>query len=97
MIVSGDSVPRTPCKLFEKSLTKNFIISAVPDFIEDNDMNFIIPVFIVALMIYFVSKFKNSDKSEKIPISKQILYTLLCFSPYLIFFVIIMIIAIILR
>lgn len=65
-------------------------------------MKFIIPVAIVALVMYFVNKIQNFNKSgedklkerqEKMPVSKQILYTLLCFSPYIIFFVIIMIIA----
>ncbi|MDD6344828.1 MAG: hypothetical protein PUA51_01180 [Oscillospiraceae bacterium] len=61
-------------------------------------MKFIIPVAMVALVMYFVNKIQNFNKSgkdeiKKMPVSKQILYTLLCFSPYLIFFVIIMIIA----
>lgn len=60
-------------------------------------MTIIIPVFIVALTLYSVNKLKSSNKSEKIPVSKQILYTFLCFSPYFIFFVIIMITAMILR
>lgn len=61
-------------------------------------MKFIIPVAMVALVMYFVNKIQNFNKSgkdeiKKMPVSKQILCTLLCFSPYLIFFVIIMIIA----
>lgn len=60
-------------------------------------MTIIISVFIVAFTLYSVGKLKSSTKSEKIPVSKQILCTLLCFSPYFIFFVIIMITAMILR
>ncbi len=64
-------------------------------------MTIIIPVFIVALIMYSVKNIQNlntrKDRLKKIPVSKQILYIFLCFSPCLIFFVMMMIIAMILR
>jgi hypothetical protein len=53
----------------------------------------------IAIVIYIVDKIQGLNKSQKdkmknMPVSKQILIGLLCFSPYIIYFIIIMIVAI---
>jgi len=62
-------------------------------------MTVIFPIMIVAIVIYTCDKIKNFNKSgtdelkemrEKIPLSRQILMLLVCFLPYIIFFIIIM-------